>query len=336
MQFVLNNQIGRTQRRVFQGLGGWQTELGLGVEGRVFDFRRLESMPLAEAVDLPEEHLHFALPRHLGELVHRGDEQRRQAAINLFIHHDHRQALVRRLPFAEQALSELVAAVGQRATGTVGIRLGIEMLAGFDGTAAPRASGELVRSADATADELIATSLLDRFDGIIGAVGRGLRPTHRPMRKGVLSPAFVAVFECLATNRLAGTNQCRGPLELLNREQSQRVPHQHGHAFIAHSPRHDSLQSPQGHRVGRQAQVGFRFTTARGKEEQVGQGFRADATFGMIELRHARQVEQDERNLERSPTAICLACRSRRNHLLHGEHSRRRSSAFAGATWPGS
>ena len=68
------------------------------MEGRVFDLRRLEPVPLTDAVDLPEEHLHFALPRHLGELVHGGDQQRRQAAVNLFVHHDHRQPFVRRLP----------------------------------------------------------------------------------------------------------------------------------------------------------------------------------------------------------------------------------------------
>src|SRR5262245_35559591 len=115
-------------------------------------------MPLAEAVHLPEEHLNFALPRHLGEFVHRGDEQCRQAAINLFINHDHRQALVCRLSLAEEALAELIAAIGQGATRAVRIGLSIEMLARFDGTSAPRTSGELVRRADATADELVATS----------------------------------------------------------------------------------------------------------------------------------------------------------------------------------
>ena len=71
-------------------------------------------MPVAAAVDLAEEHLHFALPRHLGELVHGGDEQRRQPAIDFLVHDHDRQALVGGLLLAEQALAELVAAIGQR------------------------------------------------------------------------------------------------------------------------------------------------------------------------------------------------------------------------------
>ena len=128
VQFVLDNQVGRTQRRVFQRLGRRETQLGFGMERRVFDLWRFEPVPLAETVHLPEEHLHFALPRHLGELVHGRNKQRRQAAVYLFINHNDRQALVRRLAFAEEALAELVAAVGQRATGTVGVGPGVQML----------------------------------------------------------------------------------------------------------------------------------------------------------------------------------------------------------------
>lgn len=88
----------------------------------------------------------------------------------------------------------------------------------FDGTAAPRASGELVGRPDTAPDELIATSLFDRFDGIIGAVG-GCAASHPEAdAKWRFSPAIVAVFQRLATNRLAGTKERRGPLELLNRE----------------------------------------------------------------------------------------------------------------------
>ena len=124
------------------------------------------------------------------------------------------------------------------------------------------------------------------------------------MRNGVLPQRLISVFESLTANRLTGTHQSRGPLELLNREQPQRVSHQHGHAFSPTRPATSSLQSPQTHRVGGKAQVGFRLAAACGKEQQVRQGFGADATFGMIELGDAWQVEQDERNLERSPTAV--------------------------------
>ena len=80
MQFVLNDQVWRPQRGVFDRLGRRQAAARLGVELRVLDFRAAEAVPLAVAVHHAEEHLHFALPRHLGKLVHRGDQQRRQAA----------------------------------------------------------------------------------------------------------------------------------------------------------------------------------------------------------------------------------------------------------------
>src|SRR5437868_68277 len=115
----------------------------------------------------------------------------------------------------------------------------------FDGTAAPRASGELVGSANAAPDELIATSLLDRFDGIIGAVGGRAASDPQADAKRRLSPTIVAVFQRLATNRLAGTNERCGPLDVLNREPSKRVPHQHGYAIAAIPSRHGALQAPQ-------------------------------------------------------------------------------------------
>ena len=49
--------------------------LALGVAAGVVDLGRAEAVALAEPVDLAEEHLDLALPRHLGELVHRGDQQ---------------------------------------------------------------------------------------------------------------------------------------------------------------------------------------------------------------------------------------------------------------------
>ena len=116
VQFVLDDQVGWTKRRMLQQFwprAGPSFDFGWNVESSISgDLNPCRSQI---AVHLPEEHLHFALPRHLGELVHRGDQQRRQPAINLLVHHDHRQAFFRCLAFAEEALAELVAAVGQRA-----------------------------------------------------------------------------------------------------------------------------------------------------------------------------------------------------------------------------
>ena len=144
----------------------------------------------------------------------------------------------------------------------------------------------------------------DRFIGIAGPVGRGAAAHPQADAERRLAPAIVAVAHGRAADVLAGADQGRGSLELLERQQPQRVPHQHGHAVLAGSTFDGSLQSPQPKRVGRQAQVGFGLATARGKPEQIGQGFGILAPFGVIEFRDARQVQQDEGKLERIPRAI--------------------------------
>ena len=94
------------------------------------------------------------------------------------------------------------------------------MFSRFDGAATPRTSGELIRRTNSAPDELIPTRLFDCFDRVIGAVGSCFPPHPESNPKRGISPAFITMFERLATNRLAGTNQRRGPLELVNREQS--------------------------------------------------------------------------------------------------------------------
>jgi hypothetical protein len=59
-----------------------------------------------------------------------------------------------------------------------------------------------------------------------------------------------------------------------------------------------------GCRVGDLVSLELNDVMLADRSGSVGQGFGADATFGMIELCHARQIEQDESNLERSPTAV--------------------------------
>ena len=121
---------------------------------------RPEAVPLAEAVHLPKEHLHRAVPRHLGELVHRGNQQRRQAAVNFLVHHHHRQPLARRFLHRELALPELGPAVDQRAAGPLAVLLDLDVLAGVDLRPAPRAVSQLVRRPDAA--ELLPTSACRR------------------------------------------------------------------------------------------------------------------------------------------------------------------------------
>src|ERR1035438_4982819 len=89
----------------------------------IVDLGRSEPVPLAEPIDLPEEHLGLALPGHLGELVHSGDQGSRELAVDLLIDDEDRDALVRGLPPAERTLTELVAAVDERAAATLAWRL---------------------------------------------------------------------------------------------------------------------------------------------------------------------------------------------------------------------
>ena len=108
--------------------------------------------------------------------------------------------------------------------------------------------------------------MASRLSSVLLGVVR--RPTQSPMRNGVMPQRLSPFSNALRRIDLAGTHQGRGPLELLNGEQPQRVPHQHGHAVFARSSRHSALQSPQAHDVGRQAQIGFGLAAARGEEQQ--------------------------------------------------------------------
>src|SRR5437879_5158984 len=107
-------------------------------------------MPVAITLDLAEEHLHFALPRHLSELVYRGDQQRGQPPINLLIDHDDRQALGGGVLGAEHAASQGIAAEHQRPACSLVVQLDLEMFALLDLGAAPGAVRKLVGRPAAT------------------------------------------------------------------------------------------------------------------------------------------------------------------------------------------
>ena len=110
--------------------------------------------------------------------------------------------------------------------------------------------------------------LLDRLGRLIGRVRRGLLADPEADPERLLAP-----LRLVATpDHLAGADQRRGPLELLDRQQPQRVPHQHGDPVLARPAGDRALQSPQPHRVGRQAEVRLGLAAARGKPQEVGHG----------------------------------------------------------------
>src|SRR5438132_1583543 len=85
MEFVLNDEVRWPQWIGRDSFGGRQVVLS-GVRVLVVNLWRAVAVPFANALNLAEEHLHGTVPRHLCELVHRGDEQRRQPPINLLVH----------------------------------------------------------------------------------------------------------------------------------------------------------------------------------------------------------------------------------------------------------
>src|SRR5271166_2459877 len=186
----------------------------------VVDLRRSEPVPLTDPIDLPEEHLGLTLPGHLGELVHRGDKESGELAVNLLIDDQDRDTLVRGLPPAERTLTEFVAAVDEGASSTFARCLDVVAAgAELDLRPAPGAIGQLVRraaAANCTGALLVgaAGSRLERLLAVCRAIlcGGGSHPETDAERR--LAPAVVTTSLCLATEELAGTDQGGRPLEL--------------------------------------------------------------------------------------------------------------------------
>src|SRR5208283_3185302 len=131
------------------------------------------------------------------------------------------------------ALTELGPAVDQRAAGSFVVFLDLDVFARIDPRSTPGTVRQLMRrsrAADRTRPRLATVRCLDRFIGIARPVGRGAAADLQADAKWRFAPAIVALAQGRAANLLAGVNQSGGALELLEREQAQRVSHQHGHA----------------------------------------------------------------------------------------------------------
>ena len=235
MELVLDDQVGGTKERMVQGPCRRLSELGLRVGAGIVHLGGLKPMPLADAVDLPEEHLDLALPWHLREFVDRGDEECRESSVDLLIDDHNRETLAAGLSTAEGAVPELVAAVGQCPGGALREWPSLQVFSGVDGASAPGTGRKLVRRPDARPPGGVvrSASLLDGLRRVVGTVR--CRPAANPQTdaEGVLPPAGVSLLEGCPADRLTGADQRGGALELLDGEQPQGVPHEYCNTVVA-------------------------------------------------------------------------------------------------------
>ena len=107
-------------------------------------------MPGTVAIHPPKEHLGFPFPGHLGEFIHRGNQQRGQAPIDFLVHDQNGQPFSRRSTTAERTISQGVAAVLQGTGASLGIRLDNNVSARIDRRATPGAVSQLGRRTTTT------------------------------------------------------------------------------------------------------------------------------------------------------------------------------------------
>ena len=142
--------------------------------------------------------------------------------------------------------------------------------------------------------------VFDGFRAVIGPVRRRLLPDPQADAERFLAPPL----RLGTPDDLAGADQGRGPLELLEREQPKRVPHQHRNAGLAGPLPHDALEPPQAHHERRQTQVRLRLAAAGREPQQVGNRVGPVAAVLVVQVARARQVQQNEGDLEWAPTAV--------------------------------
>jgi hypothetical protein len=226
-------------------------------------------------------------------------KQGRQQPVDLLVDHHHRQALAGPPASGEWTGASHVATEQQRAPA---VQVHTDVAGLVDRRPAPRAGRELGGRAAAGTEPGGATLLLDPGIGLLGPVGGRLPPNPEPDPERRRTEPPVAPLQRLLAKHLAGAQQRGRPLELLQGEQPQRVPHQHGNALAAVQPRDGALEASQRHRVDGKAQVGLGLAATGREPQQVDQPVDAAPRVGRVA--HTWQVEQEERQLERPPAPV--------------------------------
>src|SRR5688500_2489344 len=96
---------------------------------------------------------------------------------------------------------------------------------------------------------------------------------------------------------LAGADERGGSLELLDREQPERVAHQHGHTDVVPVPVQRCTEPTVPERERGETEIGLRRAATRREPQEVGH-----IAMTMTAVDERSQVDQDERDLERSPS----------------------------------
>ena len=243
-----------------------------------------------EAVGSAQQRAGLPHPRQRGELVHRGDQERRQPPVDRLVHADDRQRAVA----AELALE--IRADDAQFAGIVRIRQQRERL-GREPCPAPGAVLERDRGRVAVRVALERSDL--RARRIRPAVPLapqdvGCRRLPHPQtdleRPRAVAPARLAPLD------LQCAHQPGRPRELVQRQQPQRVAHDDadpgaGQPVVAGMP-----QAPEHHRDRGQAQIRLGLSAAGREEQQVHR-----LAVRVVRVGEAGQVQQQERELERAP-----------------------------------
>ena len=276
MQLVLDNQVRRRERR-------------LQTPPRPRFGSAVEPLPL-EAVGPAQERAGLPHPRQRGELVHRRDEERRQPPVDRLVHADDRQRAVS----AELALE--VRADDAQLTRAIGVRQERERL-GLETCLAPRAILERYRRRVPVRIALERRYLrARRIRPAIPLASQDVRCRRLPHPETDLERPRAVALACCRPLNLQRTDQASGPRELIQRQQAQRVAHDDadpgtGQSVVARMP-----QASEHHRGGGQPQVRLGLPAAGREEQQVHR-----LAVHVVRIGKAGQVQQQERELERTP-----------------------------------
>ena len=233
MEFVLNDQIRGPERRDVLDRRARQTLVSAVVAGAI-GARPKKSVPWALGVRTSEKRPDFAAPRHQRELVDCRDHHRRRAVIDFLVDDQDRNAgmwlscsicpsRTRSVPACRRSRSSSFLPTVSTSTSC------------FGDTSQPH-HGQLVSCAGDVPPASNFSGLRMSWIALwLSSVEPGvtLLPTHSPIVNGSLPKDLSPAAASLLPQKLHRADQRRSALELLQRQEPQRVAHDHGQTATA-------------------------------------------------------------------------------------------------------